>query len=201
MIIHNATFEISAVRPGQWPEGGLPEFAFIGRSNVGKSTLLNRLLSRKALARVSGQPGKTRQINFFAINDQFRFVDLPGYGYAAVSKRERAQFAAMIDRYLTEREPLVRIVQLVDIRHEPSKDDVSVHEGLCELDVPLAVIATKADKIGKSKLDSHVKMIRKRLQTDVKIYPVSAEKRVGLEPIWTLFEADMAPFLDNKEEI
>lgn len=142
MIIRSAEFEISAVRPNQWPEGGLPEFAFIGRSNVGKSTLLNRLLNRKSLARVSAQPGKTRQINFFRINDAFRFVDLPGYGYAAVSKRERSAFADMIDEYLLNREPLARIFQLVDIRHEPSKDDVAVHAALLELDVPVSVIAT-----------------------------------------------------------
>jgi GTP-binding protein len=191
VIIRSSVFEISAVRPGQWPEGGLPEFAFIGRSNVGKSTLLNRLLNRKGLARVSAQPGKTRQINFFAINETFRFVDLPGYGYAQVSKRERAQFASMIDKYLIEREPLVRIVQLVDIRHEPSKEDVAIHEGLRELDVPLLVIATKSDKIGKSKVDSHVKMIRTALKTTVQIYPVSAEKRIGLEPVWELFESDI----------
>ncbi|WAH38946.1 ribosome biogenesis GTP-binding protein YihA/YsxC [Alicyclobacillus dauci] len=200
MIIRSAEFEISAVRPNQWPEGGLPEFAFIGRSNVGKSTLLNRLLGRKNLARTSGQPGKTRQINFFAINKLFRFVDLPGYGYAAVSKTQRAQFAEMIDKYLTEREPLVRIVQLVDIRHEPSKDDISVHEGLRGLDVPLMVIATKMDKISKSKVDSHVKVIRKALQTDVQIYPVSAENRVGLDVIWERFENDMAPYLPAVDE-
>lgn len=191
MIIHSSTFEISAVRPSQWPTGGLPEFAFLGRSNVGKSTLLNRLLNRKSLARVSAQPGKTRQINFYQINEQFRFVDLPGYGYAAVSKKERAQFAAMIDRYLIDREPLLRIAQLVDIRHAPSKDDVEVHAGLRALDVPLIVIATKADKIGKSQIDAHVRQIRKGLQTDVRILPVSAEKRTGLEEIWAILEADL----------
>ncbi|MFB5191084.1 ribosome biogenesis GTP-binding protein YihA/YsxC [Alicyclobacillus fastidiosus] len=199
MIIHNSTFEISAVRPSQWPEGGLPEFAFIGRSNVGKSTLLNRLLNRKNLARVSSQPGKTRQINFFAINEQFRFVDLPGYGYAAVSKRERSEFASMIDKYLLEREPLCRIVQLVDIRHEPSKDDVAVHEGLAQLDVPLVVVATKLDKIGKSQVPSHVKKIRQTLQANVPIYPVSAEKRLGLDELWALFESDLAEWSEQEE--
>lgn len=194
MIIHSSEFEISAVRPNQWPIGGLPEFAFLGRSNVGKSTLLNRLLNRKNLARVSAQPGKTRQINFFVINEKFRFVDLPGYGYAAVSKRDRATFASMIDRYLIDRQPLVRIVQLVDIRHEPSKDDIAVHEGLQQLDVPLLVVATKLDKIAKSKLDSHVKTIRKTLDSHVPILPVSAEKQIGLERIWETFEQDMSSY-------
>lgn len=194
MIIRSSTFEISAVRQEQWPEGGQPEFAFVGRSNVGKSTLLNRLLNRKALARVSGQPGKTRQINFFNINDAFRFVDLPGYGYAAVSKRERNSFASMIDRYLLEREPLVRVLHLVDIRHDPSKDDIAVHRALLELDVPVSVIATKSDKIGKSRLQQHVQNIRKTLGTTAQIYPISAEKRLGLDELWTLLEADLDSF-------
>ncbi|GLV13814.1 putative GTP-binding protein EngB [Alicyclobacillus hesperidum] len=191
MIVRGAEFEISAVRPQQWPDDGLPEFAFLGRSNVGKSTLLNRLLNRKALARVSAQPGKTRQINFFRINDAFRFVDLPGYGYAAVSKREREQFAKMIDRYLLEREPLVRILQLVDIRHLPSKDDVAIHAGLLELDVPVTVVATKLDKVGKSQIPKQLRDIRDALQTRVEIYPISAEKRLGLDELWTLLESDL----------
>lgn len=192
MIVRSAQFEISAVRRAQWPDGGQPEIAFIGRSNVGKSTLLNRLLNRKNLARVSAQPGKTRQINFYFINEMFRFADLPGYGYAAVSKRERAQFAEMIDKYLVEREPLRRIVQLIDIRHQPTKDDVSVHEGLFELDVPLLVIATKMDKIPKSKVAMHVKQIKQGLGTGIAVLPVSAEKRIGLEEVWAIFEQDIS---------
>lgn len=192
MIIKTTEFEISAVRPEQWPDGGLPEFAFIGRSNVGKSTLLNRLLNRKALARVSAQPGKTRQINFFRVNDMLRFVDLPGYGYAAVSKRERSGFAEMIDEYLLNREPLARIFQLVDIRHEPSKDDVAVHAALLNLDVPVTVIATKLDKIGKSHIQRHMKTVRAALSSSVQIYPISAEKRVGLDELWSVIESDMA---------
>lgn len=194
MIIRSSTFEISAVRPEQWPEGGLPEFAFMGRSNVGKSTLLNRLLNRKALARVSGQPGKTRQINFFNINELFRFVDLPGYGYASVSKRERGTFAKMIDKYLLEREPLVRVFQLVDIRHDPSKEDVAVHQALLELDVPVSVVATKSDKIGKSYVQKNVRNIRNVLRTTAEIYPISAEKRLGLDELWTLLKSDLDTF-------
>ncbi|WP_206831056.1 ribosome biogenesis GTP-binding protein YihA/YsxC [Alicyclobacillus fructus] len=192
MIIRSAELEATAVRPDQWPKERLPEFAFLGRSNVGKSTLLNRLLNRKQLARVSAQPGKTRQINFYLINQVFRFVDLPGYGYAAVSKQERQRFAAMIDRYLNDREDLMRIFHLIDIRHEPTKDDVAVHEALLDLGVPVTVVATKADKIGRSHIPKHVKVIRETLRTSAHVWPVSAEKRVGLEDIWRIIEEDLA---------
>ena len=192
MIIRSAELEAVTVRPDQWPKRMLPEFAFLGRSNVGKSTLLNRLLNRKQLARVSSQPGKTRQINFYLINQAFRFVDLPGYGYAAVSKQERQRFAAMIDRYLNDRECLTRIFHLIDIRHEPTKDDVTVHAALLDLGVPVSVVATKADKIGRSHIPKHVKVIRETLRTPVDIWPVSAEKRTGLEDLWRVMEADLA---------
>ncbi|ACV58853.1 ribosome biogenesis GTP-binding protein YihA/YsxC [Alicyclobacillus acidocaldarius] len=192
MIIRSTELEATTVRPDQWPKTMLPEFAFLGRSNVGKSTLLNRLLNRKQLARVSSQPGKTRQINFYLINQSFRFVDLPGYGYAAVSKQERQRFAAMIDRYLNDRECLRRIFHLIDIRHEPTKDDVAVHAALLELGVPVSVVATKADKIGRSHVPKHVKVIRDTLRTPVDIWPVSAEKRTGLEALWAVMEGDLA---------
>lgn len=203
MIIHHSEFEISAVRPNQWPMDGLPEFAFVGRSNVGKSTLLNRLLNRKKLARVSAQPGKTRQINFFVINDSFRFVDLPGYGYAAVSKRDRAQFASMIDKYLLNRNPLVRIIQLIDIRHAPSDNDIEVHGGLKRLGIPILLVATKLDKVSKSKVQPHIKAIRQSLETQAPILPVSADKREGLEPLWEVLEQDIQAyqsFVESTEE-
>ncbi|WP_304459163.1 ribosome biogenesis GTP-binding protein YihA/YsxC [Alicyclobacillus sendaiensis] len=192
MIIRSAELEAVTVRPDQWPKTLLPEFAFLGRSNVGKSTLLNRLLNRKQLARVSSQPGKTRQINFYLINGTFRFVDLPGYGYAAVSKQQREQFAAMIDRYLNQRACLRRVFHLIDIRHEPTKDDVAVHAGLLELGVMVSVVATKADKIGRSHIPKHVNVIRETLRTPVDIWPVSAEKRTGLEALWAVMEGDLA---------
>ncbi|SIS64098.1 ribosome biogenesis GTP-binding protein YihA/YsxC [Alicyclobacillus vulcanalis] len=191
MIIRSADLEATAVHPHQWPKPRLPEFAFLGRSNVGKSTLLNRLLNRKQLARVSSQPGKTRQLNFYLVNQAFRFVDLPGYGYAAVSKQERDRFAAMIDRYLNDRDELCRIFHLVDIRHEPTKDDVAVHRALLELGVPVSVVATKADKIGRSHVPKHIKVIRDILRTPADIWPVSAEKREGLEELWRVIEGDL----------
>jgi GTP-binding protein len=191
VIIRSAQFEISAVRPLQWPVDGLPEFAFIGRSNVGKSSLLNRLLGRKALARVSQKPGKTQQINFFCINQLFRFVDLPGYGYAAVSKTDRQLFIKLIDTYVNEREPLLRVLQLVDIRHDPSREDVAVHQFLQSLGWSVCVVATKSDKISKSAVKLSVANIRKVLQTGAPILPVSSEKNTGIDPLWDLLQADL----------
>lgn len=192
MIVRSAEFEISAVKPVQWIEDGLPEFAFVGRSNVGKSSLLNRLLGRKSLARVSGKPGKTQQINFFRINEQFRLIDLPGYGYASVSKSTREQFATLIETYLTQRDVLVRVMHLIDIRHEPSKADVEVHAWLMALGVPLCVVATKSDKVSKSAVKPSCQRIRKALSTPWPVIPVSAEKAVGIPELWEVVEADLA---------
>jgi GTP-binding protein len=198
--IRNVEFEISAVRPGQWPEDGLLEFAFIGRSNVGKSSLLNRLLSRKSIARVSQKPGKTQQINFFQINNSLRFADLPGYGYAAVSKTSRAQFAKMIETYLSKRDPLVRVLHLIDIRHDPTKDDIAFHQWLLNLGVPICVVATKLDKISKSAVKPSANKIQKLLKTPWPVLPVSSEKGVGIDELWALLEADLAEGNELHEE-
>lgn len=181
--VRSVEFELSAVRPAQWPADGLPEFAFVGRSNVGKSSLLNRLLNRKSLARVSAKPGKTQQINFFRINELFRFADLPGYGYASASKTDRARFANMVETYLSNREPLCQVFHLVDIRHEPSLMDVEVHAWMTELGLPITVVATKQDKIPRSRLASSVKRIRETLETSHDIFTVSAEKMLGLDAL------------------
>jgi len=197
VIIKTSEFEISAVRPNQWIEDGLPEFAFIGRSNVGKSSLLNRLLNRKSLARVSRKPGKTQQINFFRINDQFRFIDLPGYGYANVSKGERKLFLKLISTYLTQRIPLQRVVHLIDIRHDPSVHDVEVHQWLLQLGRPMLVVATKSDKISKSQIQKNVEKIRTILQTPFPVIPVSSEKSVGIDALWAVLENDLQDLLDD----
>jgi GTP-binding protein len=194
VIVRSADFEISAVKPAQWAEDGLPEFAFVGRSNVGKSSLLNRILGRKSLARVSGKPGKTQQINFFRINDQFRLVDLPGYGYASVSKTARAQFAKMIETYLMKRDVLVRIMHLIDIRHEPTKNDIQVHAWLLTLGVPLCVVATKSDKISKSAVKPSCQKIEKILSTPWPVVPVSSEKNVGIPSLWQVVETDLLEY-------
>lgn len=192
MKLKSATFEISAVKPAQWPTDGLPEFAFVGRSNVGKSSLLNRLLGRKSLARVSATPGKTQQINFYRINDHFRFVDLPGYGYAQVSKQERALFARLMETYLTQRDCLRRIIHLIDIRHEPTKKDIEAHRWLLTLGVPLCVVATKLDKVSKSAINPSLATIRKVLQTPYPAMAVSSEKNVGIDALWDVLAADLA---------
>lgn len=193
MKIRSCEFELGAVRPLQWPEDGLPEFAFLGRSNVGKSSLLNRLLNRKSLARVSANPGKTREINFYRINDSFRFADLPGYGYAQVSKEQRAQFLKMMDTYLSQRVPLVRVFHLVDIRHSPSKDDVLRHQWLLSLERPVVVIATKADKLSKSKVQQAVRRIQTDLATPCQVLPVSAVHGYGIDQVWGAIQDVVVP--------
>jgi GTP-binding protein len=198
--VRTALLETSAVKPAQWPAEGLPEIAFVGRSNVGKSSLLNRLLGRKSLARVSARPGKTQTINFYRINDSFRLVDLPGYGYAQVSQRERQAFARMMDTYLRKRESLVRVVHLIDIRHDPTRDDLEVHRWLLGLDVPLCVVATKMDKVSKSKAIAAVQKIRKQLETPYSVVAVSSEKGTGIDQLWDVLRADVELPLSTQAE-
>lgn len=181
MIIKKAELEAVAAQPKQYPMPDIPEVAFAGRSNVGKSSLLNLLTNRKSLARVSGNPGKTRTINFYRINDTFRIVDLPGYGYAKVSKSESESWGKMMETYLEGRENLVKVVQLVDIRHEPSAQDKQMYEYLRYYGLDGIVVATKADKISRNELQKCMSVIRKSLQMNPEdvIIPVSALKRTG----------------------
>lgn len=181
MRIIRSELEAVAVRPNQYPDASLDEIAFVGRSNVGKSSLLNLLTNRKSLARVSGNPGKTRTINFYLINDAFRFVDLPGYGYAKVSKSITADWDRMMDDFFKQRKNLKRVVQLVDIRHEPSKLDVQMYECLRSYGLDGLVCATKADKISGNQKQKNLSIIRKSLNLgkEDKIVPVSALKKTG----------------------
>ena len=181
MRIIRSELEAVAVRPNQYPDVSLDEIAFVGRSNVGKSSLLNLLTNRKSLARVSGNPGKTRTINFYLINDAFRFVDLPGYGYAKVSKSITADWDRMMDDFFKQRKNLKRVVQLVDIRHEPSKLDVQMYEYLRSYGLDGLVCATKADKISGNQKQKNLSIIRKSLNLgkEDKIVPVSALKKTG----------------------
>lgn len=179
MQINKSELEAVAVKPMQYPEPSVPEIAFAGRSNVGKSSLLNLLTRRKNLARVSGSPGKTRTINFYRINDEFRIVDLPGYGYARVSKSESEKWGAMMESYLENREGLLKVIQLVDIRHKPSAQDVQMYDYLKYFNLDGIVVATKADKVSSNQRSKNILEIRKTLgmSKSDKIIPVSALKK------------------------
>lgn len=183
MQINKSELEVVAVKPMQYPEPSVPEIAFAGRSNVGKSSLLNLLTRRKNLARVSGSPGKTRTINFYRINDEFRIVDLPGYGYARVSKSESEKWGAMMESYLENREGLLKVIQLVDIRHKPSAQDVQMYDYLKYFNLDGIVVATKADKVSSNQRSKNILEIRKTLGMSKadKIIPVSALKKSGHE--------------------
>lgn len=175
-----------AVKKQQYPEAGPVEVAFAGRSNVGKSSLLNLITGRRKLAKISGSPGKTRTINFYSINDdRFRIVDLPGYGYAKVSKTETLKWGEMIEEYLIERPNLVKVIQLVDIRHKPTKQDVQMYEFLKYYQLDGIVVATKADKISNNERGKSIKLIRQSLgmKSSDEIYPVSALNKTGHEPL------------------
>lgn len=190
MIIKKSDLETVAVKPSQYPPENLKEIAFAGRSNVGKSSLLNLITNRKKLARVSGSPGKTRTINFYIINDEFRIVDLPGYGYAKVSKSMSEGWGEMMETYLAGRPNLVKVIQLVDIRHAPSKQDVEMYHYLRHYGLDGIVVATKADKVSRNQLPKHIKEIRQtlKLSQEDKVIPVSALKKTGYEELLEVME-------------
>ena len=183
---HNAEILLSAANKSHYPQDEIPEIALAGRSNVGKSSFINTLLNRKNLARTSGKPGKTQLLNFFNIDNQLRFVDVPGYSYAKVSKTERAKWGRMIEEYLTTRENLRAVVSLVDFRHEPSADDVQMYEFLKYYEIPVIVVATKADKIPRSKWNKHELVIKKRLDFDKNddFLIFSSVNKDGLDAAW-----------------
>ncbi|MFJ3386452.1 MULTISPECIES: ribosome biogenesis GTP-binding protein YihA/YsxC [unclassified Lysinibacillus] len=193
MKVHNVEMVISAVRPDQYPEDGLPEFALAGRSNVGKSSFINRMIGRKALARISSKPGKTQTLNFYKIEEQLFFVDVPGYGYAKVSKTEREAWGKMIERYITGRNELKAVVQIVDLRHPPTADDRMMYDFLKHYNIPCIVIATKADKIPKGKWDKHKKIVKETLDMEKNdpLIVFSSEKGLGFEEAWRTIENKM----------
>lgn len=190
MKITKSDLHAIAVSPKQYPQDDLSEIAFAGRSNVGKSSFINSMINRANLARTSGKPGKTRTINFYLINEEFRFVDLPGYGYAQVSKAERKKWGNIIEEYLVKRENLREVVLIVDIRHEPTDDDLMMYQWIKSFNYRGLVIATKADKISKGKWQKHVKIIKDKLGVDDSslIVPYSAEKKLNKDRVWKLFE-------------
>ncbi|HZJ76790.1 MAG TPA: ribosome biogenesis GTP-binding protein YihA/YsxC [Oscillospiraceae bacterium] len=187
MKVTSSEIVISAVSPKQYPDDGKPEFALVGRSNVGKSSVINTMLNRRKLARISSSPGKTRTINFYIINKEFYLVDLPGYGYARVSKGEKANWGNMIETYLKNRKNLYGVILLVDIRHEPTADDKMMYDWIKYYGYDAVVIATKSDKISRGNYQKHLKTIRGKLgmpSTD-KIIPVSSLKKEGMDKLWT----------------
>lgn len=198
MKIIKAELERVAVNYKQYPDNSLPEIAFAGRSNVGKSSFINSLVNRKSLARTSGKPGKTRTINFYNINDEFRLVDLPGYGYAQVSKEEKEKWGHIIEEYLNSRQNLIEVVQLVDIRHIPTEQDLMMYNWIKAFRFAGLVIATKADKIKKNKYPSNIKQIENKLkiQDTNLIIPYSSTNSMNKDKVWDIF----GEMLDKKKE-
>ena len=191
MKVTNAEFTISAVGTSQYPTDQKVEIAFSGRSNVGKSSFINRLIQRKSLARTSSKPGKTQTLNFYHINDLFYFVDVPGYGYAKVSKKEREKWGKMIEEYITTRENLELVLILVDFRHEPSTEDVQMREFLEYYEIPYRIIMTKCDKIPRGKWNKHVSQIRKAFgkPPEELFLTFSSETGEGVEKAWEWIES------------
>lgn len=190
MKVNSAEIVISAVKPAQYPEADMPEFALAGRSNVGKSSFINKMLGRKALARISSKPGKTQTLNFYLINEILHFVDVPGYGYAKVSKKEREAWGKMLETYFTSREQLKAVILITDIRHAPTADDVLMYEFLKHYGIPCVIIATKADKISKSQWQKHLKVTRETLDLSPDDYLImfSSETGLGKDKVWALLE-------------
>lgn len=186
MNLNNASLVISAVKEAQYPKTKMPEVAFAGRSNVGKSSFINKMLNRKNLARTSSKPGKTATINFYNIDNTLMLVDLPGYGYAEVPKAEKEKWAEMINHYLYTRENLMTTFLVVDSRHKPSADDVTMYNFLKENQGCVIVIATKTDKVKKSELEKNIELIKETLSLDEDdvLIPFSAEKGMGVDDAW-----------------
>jgi GTP-binding protein len=193
MKVISSDIVISAVRPEQYPETELPEFALAGRSNVGKSSFINKMLNRKGLARISSKPGKTQTLNFYLINEILHFVDVPGYGYAKVSKSERAAWGKMIETYITSRQQLRAVVLIVDLRHPPTQDDVMMYDFLKHYDIPCIVIATKADKIPRGKWQKYLKVTKETLDLEEndQIVLFSSETGEGKDKAWSILQSYM----------
>lgn len=189
MIIKNPKFEISAVSKKQYPKNNLPEIVLVGKSNVGKSSFVNTMINRKNLARTSNVPGKTRQINFYNMDDKFYFVDLPGYGYSKMSKQEKVISGKYIEEYLAERENIYLIVFLLDIRHNPTADDMLMYDYILRSNLPFIVITNKADKIAITKVNDEVNRIKEILGISYStILPFSAERKIYQEEVWKEIE-------------
>ena len=190
MLIKNPKFEISAVSPKQYPKNNLPEIVLVGKSNVGKSSFINTLTNRKSLARTSSEPGKTRQLNFYNMDEKFYFVDLPGYGYSKMSKVEQQKVGAFIEEYLFKRKNIVLVIFLIDIRHSPTANDKLMYDYCIQAGLPFVVLCNKADKIAVTKVDSYVEDIQNTLNPlkDICFLPFSSERKIYKEEIWLEIE-------------
>ena len=195
MKIKNSEFTISAVRPAQYPNDNLHQIVLVGKSNVGKSSFINTLLNRKKLARTSSQPGKTRLINFYKVYSDFNFyfVDLPGYGYSKMSKTQQVEVGKFIEQYLKECQDISLVIFLIDIRHDPTKDDKLMYDYIISQNLLCIVIANKADKLAVTKVDPQVKSLQEFLNPlkDLKFLPFSAERRVYTEDVWNEIESKL----------
>jgi len=190
MLIKYPKFEISAVGSKQYPNNNLPEIVLVGKSNVGKSSFVNTMINRKRLARTSSEPGKTRQLNFYNMDDTFYFVDLPGYGYSKMSKKEQEQVGKFIEEYLKQRKEIALIIFLVDIRHAPSANDKLMYNYIISSGLPFIILANKADKIAKTKVDDATKVLHKHLNPigDIPIFPFSSERKVYKDEVWEIID-------------
>ena len=190
MLVKNPKFEISAVSPKQYPKNNLPEIVLVGKSNVGKSSFINTMINRKKLARTSSEPGKTRQINFYNMDDLFYFVDLPGYGFSKMSKNEQEQVGKFIEEYLFSRKQIALIVFLLDIRHSPTQNDKLMYNYIISSKLPFVILANKADKIAITKVDDTVKSLQKELNPigDIPTFPFSSERKIYKDAVWEFLD-------------
>lgn len=190
MLVKNPQFEISAVKPAQYPKNNLPEIVLVGKSNVGKSSFINTMINRKKLARTSSEPGKTRQINFYNIDETFYFVDLPGYGYSKMSKKEQEQVGKFIEEYLFNRNQISLIIFLIDIRHAPTQNDKLMYNYIISSGLPFIILANKADKIAITKVDKAVEDLQKQINPigDITTLPFSSERKIYKDEVWNYIE-------------
>lgn len=190
MIIKNPEFKISAVSPNQYPTDNLPQIVLVGKSNVGKSSFINTMVNRKKLARTSSEPGKTRQINFYNMDNKFYFVDLPGYGYSKMSKQEQSKVGTFIEEYLSKSQNISLIIFLIDIRHSPSENDRLMYRYIIDSERPCIVITSKADKIAVTKVDNQVKTLQDELNPlkDLIFLPFSTERKIYTDNAWKEIE-------------
>ena len=197
MLIKNPEFKISAVSPKQYPDDDLPQIVLVGKSNVGKSSFINTMVNRKKLARTSSEPGKTRQINFYNMDNKFYFVDLPGYGYSKMSKVEQERVGSFIEQYLNTSKNIALIVFLIDIRHNPSENDRLMYRYIIDSERPCIIVTSKADKIAVTKVDDQVRELQEQLNPlkDLTFIPFSAERRIYTEKAWEEIEK----YIENKE--